>query len=51
MFSVNFYMPCGQPAVAMVRHNKDRRSYFMCAACAEHNVCNRGGILLKERGK
>jgi hypothetical protein len=42
ILSHNFYIPCGAPAVAIVRHDKDRRSYYMCAPCADHNVRNRG---------
>jgi hypothetical protein len=45
-FSRGFYIPCGKPAVAIVRHDKDRRSYYMCAACADHNVGNRGARLI-----
>jgi len=37
------YVYCGDPAVAIVRHDKDRRSYYMCGPCADHNVSNRGG--------
>jgi hypothetical protein len=47
MYSRGFYIPCGQPAVAVVRHDKDRRSYYMCAPCADHNVRNRGGKLVR----
>lgn len=50
------YLPCSQPAVAIVYHDKDNRSYYMCLPCADHNLHNRGGVLryttnqkLKER--
>jgi hypothetical protein len=36
------YVPCGAPAVAVVRHPRDSRGYLMCRACASHNVRNRG---------
>lgn len=39
-------MPHGAPADAIVWHEKDRRAYFMCAGCADHNVKNRGGKLV-----
>ena len=41
------YVPCGALASSAVYHEKDRRWYFMCAACADHNVRNRGGVLLR----
>ena len=46
MLSGAAYFPCGQPAVAIVYHDKDRRGYYMCLACADHNVRNRGGRLV-----
>lgn len=45
----NAYVPCGRPATAMVRHDKDRRSYFMCEPCAYHNIHNRGAKLVKTK--
>lgn len=44
-----FYIPCGAPAVAIVHHEKDGRSYYMCAPCADHNVRNRGGRLISTK--
>ncbi len=44
--SRNFKIDCGRPATALVWHNKDQRAYRMCPMCADHNVTNRGGILL-----
>lgn len=41
--SANFYIPCGQPAVAVVDHGRGEGEYLMCEACADHNVRNRGG--------
>jgi hypothetical protein len=43
MHSRGKYIACGVPAVTIVRHDKDRRSYYMCGPCADHNVRNRGG--------
>lgn len=40
------YIPCGRLATAIVRHDRDRRSYYMCGPCADHNVRNRGGKLV-----
>lgn len=44
--SFKFKIDCGRPSVAIVWHNKDQRAYRMCDMCADHNVTNRGGILL-----
>ncbi len=44
-FSRERYIPCGEPATAIVYHDRDRRSYYMCPACTFHNVRNRGGEL------
>jgi len=41
--SINSYIPCGRIAETIVYHEKDRRGYLMCGACAAHNVYNRGG--------
>lgn len=46
ILSVNWYVPCGKVACAIVRHKKDGRAYYMCGACADHNIRNRGGELL-----
>jgi hypothetical protein len=51
MFSHEIYIQCGQPAVAIIWHNKDRRSYAMCEACADNNVRNRNGIELTRKGE
>lgn len=48
IFSRESYVPCSKPAVAIVRHEKDQRAYYMCAPCADHNVRNRGGKLIRE---
>jgi hypothetical protein len=45
-FSVNMYIPCMAPAVAVVWHERDAKAYTMCLGCADHNVRNRGGVLL-----
>lgn len=47
VFSRDSYIPCNGPAVAIVHHDKDRRSYYMCAGCASHNIHNRGGKLVR----
>lgn len=44
--SVNMKIDCGRPAVGIVWHNKDQKAYPMCDQCVDHNVTNRGGILL-----
>jgi hypothetical protein len=44
--SVSTYIMCGAPAEALVWHEKDKRVYPMCKACAWHNLRNRGGRLL-----
>lgn len=47
ILSGSYYIACGRPAKAIVRHDKDRRSYYMCEMCADHNVRNRGGKLME----
>lgn len=46
ILSYEKYIPCGQPALALVWHNGDAKAYFMCVGCADHNVRNRGVVLL-----
>ena len=46
MHSRGTYVPCGERAVALVWHDRDRRAYLMCLPCADHNLRNRGGLLL-----
>lgn len=41
-----YQMTCGVPAEALVWHEKDKRVYPMCKACAFHNIHNHGGRLL-----
>ncbi len=41
--SHNYYIPCNVPATKLVFHVRDDRTYRMCAACAWHNINNRGG--------
>lgn len=43
MFSRGTYVPCSLPATHVIYHAKDRRAYYMCGGCADHNVRNRGG--------
>lgn len=40
------YIPCGNQAIALIWHDRDRRVYPMCAGCADHNLSNRGGKLV-----
>lgn len=40
--SVNFYIPCNAPADKVVFVPDDNSEYRMCAACADHNIKNRG---------
>ena len=39
----NVYLPCNQPAVRLVYHSREDRTYRMCEMCADHNLKNRGG--------
>lgn len=48
MMSASFYIPCDQPAVRLVFHARDNKTYRMCAMCADHNIRNRGG---KDKGE
>jgi hypothetical protein len=43
MLSGKFYIPCGKKVEVIIYHERDRRGYLMCHACASHNVRNRGG--------
>jgi hypothetical protein len=49
MLSFHSYIPCGAKAVAIVYQRKDGRKYYMCAACTDHNVRNRGGQLIARK--
>jgi hypothetical protein len=40
------YVPCNQPATAVVFSEVDQRDYRMCPACADHATKNRGMKLL-----
>lgn len=46
IYSYTVYIPCAKDAVAIVRHDRDNRSYYMCHPCASHNIHNRGGKLV-----
>lgn len=46
----NLFVPCGKPAVFIVR-NRDPHQYTMCEACADHNVENRGAKIVKNGEK
>jgi hypothetical protein len=37
------YIACNAPAVTVI-DNGDPQPYWMCAACADHNVRNRGAV-------
>ncbi len=41
--SRGMYIPCGNPATAIIHHDRDGRGYYMCPPCAYHNIRNRGG--------
>jgi hypothetical protein len=43
------YIACGHPAVAVVRHEREQRSYYMCPGCTFHNVRNRSAKLIRIR--
>jgi hypothetical protein len=45
IFSQKIYIPCGAPAVAIIK-NRDLNPYYMCFFCASHNIHNRGAKLL-----
>lgn len=45
MLSRETYIPCNAPAVSLVKH-RNEGPYRMCAACADHNVRNRGAELV-----
>lgn len=42
------FVPCFGKALAIV-DNGDRKLYFMCGECADHNVRNRGAKLVAIR--
>jgi len=45
-------MPCGRPGARVVFHQNDGRNvYVMCEPCASHNLKNRGGVELVEKGE
>lgn len=46
IFWVKTYIACNQKATTIIYHEKDRRGYYMCDACADHNIWNRGGKLV-----
>lgn len=46
VFSGSKYIPCGEDATKLVLSERGRRIYPMCDACADHNVQNRGAVLV-----
>lgn len=44
VFSQNVYIPCNAPAEFVVRHSEG--DYRMCAMCTDHNIRNRGAVLI-----
>lgn len=46
MFSRIFYIPCNAPAESVVKFRSGEGPYRMCAACADHNIRNRGAELI-----
>lgn len=51
--SHQFYIACGKPAEFIVQYlHGGEPPYAMCAACAEHNVLNRGAqYLMREEAE
>jgi hypothetical protein len=43
--SFHFYVPCGRPATLVLWSEKDRRHYWMCEMCADHNT-RRGMVIV-----
>lgn len=45
---LSFYAPCNKPAEHVVHWpGRSDAPIRMCAACADHNVRNRGGAILR----
>jgi hypothetical protein len=44
--STSTYLPCGEPATQLVLSEHGSRLYPMCAGCADHNIRNRGAVLV-----
>lgn len=42
--SRDHYIPCNKPAKKMIYSKRDKKTYRMCEACADHSVKNRGMI-------
>lgn len=40
------YMACGETATKLVLSERGTRLYFMCDACASHNIAHRGAVLI-----
>lgn len=40
------YIPCGEDGTKLVLSERGQRIYVMCDACADHNIRNRGAVLL-----
>ena len=48
MFSHHFYIPCNQPAAYVIGwKGRSDTPIRMCEMCADHNVRNRGGELIR----
>lgn len=46
--SHKFYVPCNQPAVNIVGwQGRNDTPLRMCAMCTDHNIKNRGGVIIK----
>ncbi len=41
------YIRCEKPAQMLVLHYRDQKAYPMCLPCGDHNVMNRGGVLIQ----
>lgn len=45
----SFYMPCNEPATQIIGwKGRDDKPIRMCDMCADHNLRNRGGELIKQ---
>lgn len=41
--------PCGKPATQLIWHGRRDKPYYMCDACADHNVRNRSAYSLVQK--
>ena len=45
-----FYAPCNKPAINIVgwKHRPNEGPYRMCEMCTDHNVKNRGAMIVEK---